>query len=946
MPLLEFTGPPELKPAWDDFAARFSNGGKNESRVTGINLLLEYILDEGPTSEFIQKHSAIPFPQLKRHIDDVCTEQAAESSEKGPRRDLNDFIVTKLVQRWIALSEAAGFYPPPEHSNVTRETKDRRDALRASKVGGLISSAIQASCVPTVYGATGEVRRILAKSKADLSTADSLAIPVLENSLFSFNDEKGVNRDKSTGRRFKDYVYGRVKTIVLRALGSNSGDMSMDQQTGHSDERSLHDKIADKRSVDPAEHTEKQDRIAKLLEILEKMRPRDQEVIKMRFGINEEQRSYTLEEVGRELGLTRERIRQIEDKAMKLLRERAMRVMEKASIVPVAAAVPVAARSVDEETIAQLQHSLRVRTGARQQRSPEEAGNMLAIKTPHVARNAAHSPAATAGASEDAVIPAMPEATPPRVGLAAQAVLNTCFAEPNPVIDSNAMGVERAFHACTFFKMLREAHGCADIAELAQRIAADNIGMDTETLRGSIIRMRVPEDELGKPPTERAKTRTYRTTINEEDAEAIATFAYPKKAQEELRNRCKEFLSSRKYWVRKLKDTAPRTADAGPESHEAPTLGFRQTSFNNTDAKLLQEVEALVRTAREAFADMKVYDREKAEAIATELFNGLIAGYSHSRLETLSRGELNGKETHINGSTLTRWRSGRKVGETRIPQKVDIDTVMQVADALAHSIIPHTPEGRPLMEEAASYMSALPWASNKPKQEVLDYVLGNNLDTAAYMLLTRRQMRMQQHEFEKFLQLPHERFSEMIAPADRKYAARINLGDFEGFIERQGFDSLEDKARFRKMLVRKAPEDFEAQQAAVVEYCRDNGKPAGAKFIAGLCEKLQQLHGTRNAEELAEAICNHEQRTATAPLAEQARILKRDLKKISNGEDVALPRELVRWVMDFALPTHELEPLREEILEGQRKATLDAGHEGHINRVESRAELPVGSGKY
>jgi RNA polymerase sigma factor (sigma-70 family) len=56
-----------------------------------------------------------------------------------------------------------------------------------------------------------------------------------------------------------------------------------------------------------------------LLKILHTLAPREEQVIRMRFGIGVD-RNYTLEEVGKSLSLTRERVRQIEGVAMRKLR--------------------------------------------------------------------------------------------------------------------------------------------------------------------------------------------------------------------------------------------------------------------------------------------------------------------------------------------------------------------------------------------------------------------------------------------------------------------------------------------------------------------------------------------------------------------------------------------------------------------------------------------------
>ena len=55
-------------------------------------------------------------------------------------------------------------------------------------------------------------------------------------------------------------------------------------------------------------------------EVLKTLTPREEKVIKMRFGLGKTAREHTLEEVGQHFAVTRERIRQIEAKALRKLR--------------------------------------------------------------------------------------------------------------------------------------------------------------------------------------------------------------------------------------------------------------------------------------------------------------------------------------------------------------------------------------------------------------------------------------------------------------------------------------------------------------------------------------------------------------------------------------------------------------------------------------------------
>lgn len=91
-------------------------------------------------------------------------------------------------------------------------------------------------------------------------------------------------------------------------------------QTPIGDEESeLEDFIGDKEHPSPYDGAEKREVSEQLLDILQTLTPREEKVIRMRFGIGVD-RDHTLEEVGRHLSVTRERVRQIEAKALRKLK--------------------------------------------------------------------------------------------------------------------------------------------------------------------------------------------------------------------------------------------------------------------------------------------------------------------------------------------------------------------------------------------------------------------------------------------------------------------------------------------------------------------------------------------------------------------------------------------------------------------------------------------------
>jgi RNA polymerase primary sigma factor len=90
-------------------------------------------------------------------------------------------------------------------------------------------------------------------------------------------------------------------------------------QTPIGDEDSTLEDLVSDNSASPYEDVEKNKITEEMLKILHTLTPREEAVIRMRFGIGVD-RDHTLEEVGNRLSITRERVRQIESKAMRKLK--------------------------------------------------------------------------------------------------------------------------------------------------------------------------------------------------------------------------------------------------------------------------------------------------------------------------------------------------------------------------------------------------------------------------------------------------------------------------------------------------------------------------------------------------------------------------------------------------------------------------------------------------
>jgi RNA polymerase primary sigma factor len=121
------------------------------------------------------------------------------------------------------------------------------------------------------------------------------------------NNEEIANRLEITEKRVEEVFKAIQEPIALQV------------PVGGDDRKQFEDFISDRNSPPPDERAEQIEITERLLKCLKTLTPKEEKTIRMRFGIGID-RDYTLEEIGSQLSLTRERIRQIEATALKKLR--------------------------------------------------------------------------------------------------------------------------------------------------------------------------------------------------------------------------------------------------------------------------------------------------------------------------------------------------------------------------------------------------------------------------------------------------------------------------------------------------------------------------------------------------------------------------------------------------------------------------------------------------
>ncbi|MCR4562461.1 MAG: RNA polymerase sigma factor RpoD [Bacilli bacterium] len=171
--------------------------------------------------------------------------------------------------------------------------------------------------------ATWWIRQAITRAIAD--QARTIRIPV--HMVETINKMTRVQRQlvqelgrEPTAEEISEKMEGALSPERIREIQRIALEpVSLETPIGEEDDSHLVDFIEDKNAQSPEEYTTKSLLKDELYEIMRDLSDREERVLRLRYGLDDN-RPRTLEEVGKEFGVTRERIRQIEAKAIRKLR--------------------------------------------------------------------------------------------------------------------------------------------------------------------------------------------------------------------------------------------------------------------------------------------------------------------------------------------------------------------------------------------------------------------------------------------------------------------------------------------------------------------------------------------------------------------------------------------------------------------------------------------------
>ena len=293
----------ELMPTDEDIL-----GVEEEEQVEDLNpadLVDENVSTSDPVRMYLKEIGKIPLltPEEEQEI----AKRMAQGDEESKKRmiEANLRLVVSIAKRYVG--RGMQFLDLIQEGNLgLLKAVEKFDYTKGYKF--------------STY-ATWWIRQATTRAVADQARTIRIPVHMVETinkvSCTSRSLVQELGRDPTSGEISKRLGIPEDKVAEVMKIAQEP--VSLETPVGEEDDSHLGDFIQDNEAKEPAESASYNMLREQLKQVMQTLTPREAKVLRLRFGM-EDGRAHTLEEVGNEFHVTRERVRQIEAKALRKLR--------------------------------------------------------------------------------------------------------------------------------------------------------------------------------------------------------------------------------------------------------------------------------------------------------------------------------------------------------------------------------------------------------------------------------------------------------------------------------------------------------------------------------------------------------------------------------------------------------------------------------------------------